>query len=209
MTQDHATREGWLNHLAGQLAPMFAEVGAPLPGRVRIAIAFPSTGGRGKRVGECWDKAASTDSTFEILIRPDIAEPEAVCAILAHELVHAAVGIPAGHGPKFRRVALAIGLEGKMKSTTAGPRFTAAVAPILAAAGPLPHASLNFAGLTTRPKKQTARMIKCELRGVRLYRPDGPALDRGQGSAPLSRTRSHGRGPARRGDPRGRGREDV
>ncbi len=162
MTETHTTREGWLNHMAAQLAPMFAGVGAPLPARVRIAVAFPSTGGRGKRVGECWDKAASADDTFEILIRPDIAKPDEVLAILAHELVHAAVGIPAGHGPKFRKVALAIGLEGKMKSTTAGPRFTAAVAPILAGAGPLPHARLNFDGVTTRPKKQSARMIKCE-----------------------------------------------
>jgi len=162
MTEQHTTREGWLNYMAGEMAPMFAAIGAPLPARVRIAIAFPSTGGRGRRVGECWDKAASTDATFEILIRPDIADPAEVSAILAHELVHAAVGIPAGHGPKFRKVARAIGLEGKMKSTTAGARFVEAVTPILAAAGPLPHASLNFSGLTTRPKKQSARLIKCE-----------------------------------------------
>ena len=40
--------------------------------------------------------------------------------------------------------------------------FLAAVAPILEAAGPLPHARLNTAAETTAPKKQAARMLKCE-----------------------------------------------
>ena len=49
-----------------------------------------------------------------------------------------------------------------MRATTPGEVFHAAVAPILAAAGPLPHARLDTAGETTAPKKQTARMLKCE-----------------------------------------------
>jgi hypothetical protein len=53
-----------------------------------VAIGFPSTGKRGQRIGECWD--ASADRTFEVLIRPDQADPMAVAAILAHELVHTA-----------------------------------------------------------------------------------------------------------------------
>lgn len=155
-------RETWLNKIAAKLAPAFAERGAPLPARIRIAIGFPSTGSRGKRIGECWDKTASGDGTFEILIRPDVDDPTEATAILAHELCHAAAGLKAGHGPGFRKVALAIGLEGKMKSTTAGPDFLALIAPILKAIGPLPHARLNLSGMTDKPKKQTARMLKCE-----------------------------------------------
>ena len=34
--------------------------------------------------------------------------------------------------------------------------------PILAAAGPLPHARLDTGGLTTAPRKLAARMLKCE-----------------------------------------------
>jgi hypothetical protein len=49
-----------------------------------------------------------------------------------------------------------------MTSTSAGAGFIALVAPILAAAGPLPHARLNLSGLTTKPKKQTSRLLKCE-----------------------------------------------
>ena len=155
-------RETWLNFVAGKLAPAFAERGNPLPPRVRIAVAFPSTGARGKRIGECWDKTASRDGTFEIMIRPDVDDAGEVAAILGHELCHAAAGIKAGHGPAFRKLALAIGLEGKMKSTVAGEAFKALVAPILKEAGPLPHARLDLAGLTTKPKKQSARMVKCE-----------------------------------------------
>jgi len=154
-------RETWLNAVAAKLAPAFAERGAPLPPRIRIAIGFPSTGSRGKRIGECWDKTASHDGTFEILIRPDIDKPEDAAAILAHELCHAAAGLQDGHGKGFKKIARAIGLIGPMKSTTAGPEFIALSAPILAAAGPLPHARLDLAGLTTKPKKQSARMIKC------------------------------------------------
>jgi hypothetical protein len=125
-------------------------LGAPLPDRLRIAIGFPSTGQRAKATGECWDSTASADGTFEILIRPDLAEADGaialpVAAALAQELVHAAVGIEAGKGPAFRRVALGIGLTGSMRATVTGPAFLALAAPILDAAGPLPHARLTAA----------------------------------------------------------------
>lgn len=154
------TREGWLNEIAAGMAPWFAELDSPLP-RYRIAIGFPSTGKRGKRIGECWDGEASADGTFEILIRPDQHEAMEVAAILAHELVHAAVGLECGHRGAFRRVALQIGLEGKMASTIAGETFKQRVLPLLADAGPLPHAALGF-GASSAPPKQKARLLKAE-----------------------------------------------
>nr|MDP9196481.1 SprT-like domain-containing protein [Pseudomonadota bacterium] len=134
--------------------------GHPLP-PVRIAIGFPSTGRKGRVIGECWDSSASADRHHEILIRPDQADCIEVAAILAHELIHAAVGIPARHGPRFRRVALAIGLTGKMTATRPGPDFLARAAPLLEQIGPLPHAALGF-GRSTGPRKQGTRLIKCE-----------------------------------------------
>ena len=88
--------------------------------------------------------------------------PAQIAAILAHELVHAAVGIPAGHGKAFKRIAVGLGLVGRMTATTPGDAFLAAVAPILVAAGPLPHARLNTGSETTRPRKQATRLLKCE-----------------------------------------------
>jgi hypothetical protein len=109
-------REEWLNQVAKRIAPWFENEGYSLP-RYRVAFGFPSTGKRGKRIGECWDGHASADGTFEVLIRPDQSDPIAVAAILAHELVHAAVGLECGHKGAFRTVATRIGLEGKMRAT--------------------------------------------------------------------------------------------
>jgi putative CocE/NonD family hydrolase len=57
-------------------------------------------------------------------LRPDLSEskdllPMQVTANLAHELIHAAVGVAASH-QAFRRVASGIGLVGQMAATTAG-----------------------------------------------------------------------------------------
>lgn len=140
----HETRESRLNAVALDMAPLFEALDAPLPSRVRVAIGFTSAGAKGKAIGECWDNRLSVDGHFEIFIRSDLAHapdamPAQVVAILAHELVHAAVGIPAGHGKVFKRVALGLGLVGPMRATTPGDAFLAAVAPILADVGLLPQ----------------------------------------------------------------------
>ena len=111
----HETRESWLNAVAAGMAPLFEVLDAPLPDRVRVAIGFTSRGAKAKAIGECWDNRLSADGHFEIFIRPDLAHapdamPAQIAAILAHELVHAAVGIPAGHGKTFKRIALGLGL---------------------------------------------------------------------------------------------------
>ena len=49
-----------------------------------------------------------------------------------------------------------------MRATTPGEAFLAAIAPILEAVGPLPHARLDTDGESTAPKKQKTRMLKCE-----------------------------------------------
>lgn len=157
MMQDN--RESWLNRVAQGMAPLFEALDAPLPSRVRVAIGFTSRGAKGKAIGECWDNRLSADGHFEIFIRPDLAHaadamPAQIAAILAHELVHAAVGIPAGHGKAFKRVALGLGLVGPMRATTPGDAFLAAVAPILADAGPLPHARLDTDGSRPRPRSR-------------------------------------------------------
>lgn len=164
---DQDNRESWLNRVAIGMAPLFEALGTPLPSRVRVAIGFTSRGAKGNAIGECWDNRCSGDGHFEIFIRPDLAHaadamPAQIAAILAHELVHAAVGIAAGHGTAFKRIAIGLGLVGPMRATTPGAPFLATVTPILAAAGPLPHARLDTGSATTRPKKQATRLLKCE-----------------------------------------------
>lgn len=163
MTNTIATREAWLQAFADKARPHFEAAGAPIPSNVRCSIGFSSKGVRSNRIGECWADVVSQDQHFEIFIVPALQSDSArIADILTHELVHAAVGIAAGHGPKFRKVATALGLEGKMTATTAGDRWREWALPILEELGPLPGASLGGSAASSAPKKQTTRMLKVE-----------------------------------------------
>jgi len=156
------TREEWLHTVGARLAPIIAEVaGLEEFPKWRAAIGFPSTGRKGKRIGECWYKDASGDATAEIFIRIDQRDEMEVAGILAHELIHAALGPGYGHGKEFRKIALGIGLTGKMTATTPGKDFIEAATPILELAGPMPGAALALGGPGTR-KKDTIRQLKCK-----------------------------------------------
>lgn len=155
------TREEWLNTMATALRPVFAEVGTPIPEKVRVSCGWPHTrslaSGKGvRRVGECWDAKLSKDNTFEIFISPVLMDTKEVAGTLTHELVHAAVGLQAGHGPEFKKLALAVGLEGKMTSTTIGQGLGAWIDDQITRLGKYPHATLD----TTKRKKQTTRLVK-------------------------------------------------
>lgn len=160
------TREGWLHAATREMAPTFKELGAPLPPKIRIAIGFPSAGLRGRAIGECWDKKCSEDDHFEIFIRPDYSDHEnftmQVLATLAHELIHAALGIEEGHGPNFKRVYKAIGLAGRATATYAGPDFIEWMKLVIPKIGEIPHGIMQSdRGVSTRKKKQKNRYHKC------------------------------------------------
>jgi hypothetical protein len=155
MPKPHTTREAWLCAAANSLAIDFADAGYTTP-RMRFAIAFPSTGRFGKRVGECWSDSASGDSTHEIFIRADQQEPVEVLGILVHEIVHAVVGADAKHGLPFKRCALAVGLLGPMRHTRLSPALIVRLTNVAARLGPLPHAALDW----SKRKKQATRLLK-------------------------------------------------
>lgn len=162
-TNRFQSRESWLDAATNALRPHYQTAGYPLPEAVRFSIGFPSTGRKGKRIGEHWHALASADAHHEIFIRADQSDPAQVLGILAHELVHSAVPVGSGHGPVFKKAALAVGLEGKMREALPGAVFAATLAQIAAELGPLPHARLNLdQGGDDSPKKQTARMLKAE-----------------------------------------------
>lgn len=158
------SREDWLNAFIRLARPQCEAVGFPVPTKVRASVGFTSKGLKGKRIGECWSKDCSDDAAFEIFITPSLQSSAArVADILTHELVHAAVGLADGHGKQFRKCATALGLQGKMTATTAGPLWHQWADPLLKKLGPLPGADLR-GGSSSGPKKQTTRMIKlsCE-----------------------------------------------
>lgn len=154
------SREDWLNAFIKLARPQFAAAGSPIPEKVRASVGLTSKGLRSNRIGECWSKACSKDAAFEIFVAPHLqSNGSRVADILTHELVHAAVGLAAGHGPLFAKCAKALGLTGKMTATVAGPGWHAWADPLIKKLGPLPGADLN-GGTSSAPKKQTTRMIK-------------------------------------------------
>src|SRR5208337_5255091 len=114
-TNRHDSRESWLRSATVALRPYFETCGFSVPENIRFAIAFPSTGRRGARVGECWHSSTSDDGSFEIIVRADIADPVEVLGVLVHELCHVVLPPDAGHGKLYREVAQKIGLEGKLR----------------------------------------------------------------------------------------------
>lgn len=157
-----ATREHWLGRFVAAISPDFAELGYPLPARIRVSCGWPSRAGLStnrQRIGEAWSPVCSADGTHETFLSPVLGDAEAVGHVLVHELVHHAVGVQHGHKGPFRKLALAIGLTGKMTATVAGPRLAERLHALTTKIGPYPHAALT--GSNGR-KKQTTRMLKVE-----------------------------------------------
>lgn len=155
------TREAWLGRMVDALRPSFAEAGFPLPERIRVSCGWPSRAalaGRNRRIGEAWSDRCSGDGTCETFLSPTLADPVDVGAVLVHELVHHAVGTEHGHRGPFRRCAKALGLDGPMRATSAGPDLAAAFTRFAGALGPFPHAALSGNGR----KKQSTRMLRLE-----------------------------------------------
>lgn len=156
-----AQREAWLLEVASLLQPEFQQVTlVKTPPKYRVSVGFPSSGKRGKAIGECWAANLSKDAHHEIFIHPVLDEPVSVAATLTHEMAHAYAGLAAKHGPLFKKVVTPLGLVGPMKSTTAGDVFKQLIAPILKKVGDYPHAALTTGGVSSRGPKQSTRMIK-------------------------------------------------
>jgi hypothetical protein len=159
-------RETYLGNAITELRPLFILHGFPIPKLVKVTCGWPSkSAGRSskRRIGECWDKTASADKkTINIIISMVIDSPLEALDVLAHELVHAAVGNECGHRGPFKTLARAIGLEGKLTATTAGPELEKHLKGIVKTLGKYPHSKIDF----DARKKQTTRMIKVECQNI-------------------------------------------
>lgn len=166
MTNTYRTREEWLVRAMERLDDLFFDnIGRKLPEKMRVSCGFPR--GHARAIGQCWDPEVSTDGTYEMFICPTQAEPIPVLATLLHEMVHACVGIKAGHKKPFKDLAIKeFGLAGKPTATFAEPN-TPVYAKLMALAeelGPYPHAPMQK---KMKPKK--------EPKWVRLYSPREPS----------------------------------
>lgn len=189
------TREQWLNRVADELRPIFAELGYPLP-PIRISTGFTSSGRRGRAVAECWTDTLDREKRHQIFLDPRDDDPVNVVNSVAHECAHAAVGLKYGHKGPFAKVCLALGMLHPMTATPSGPEFVKLANRILRKVGAYPHARLQIGYgdkasmppvpvgtvgpdrpstiITSGGKPQKARMFKAECGGcgytVRLTR---------------------------------------
>ncbi len=129
------------------MEPIFERAESKIPA-IHVTVGWPSDRGTSEKkrtIGQCCTGEASKDGLHQIFISPWLDEVEVfsgygVLPTLAHEVVHAVVGIAAKHGPVFKKLARAIGLEGKLTATIAGEKLAGELKVIAEALGPFPTA---------------------------------------------------------------------
>ncbi|HEY1448864.1 MAG TPA: SprT-like domain-containing protein [Caulobacteraceae bacterium] len=150
-------RHAWLEAATVHCADLLAQAAHPVPNKVRVSIGFAF--GTRRAIGQCWPAQRSSDGHFEIVVSPVLSDSVEILATLIHELCHAAVGVEHGHKAPFRKAALAVGLEGKMTATQAGPELAATFKRYAERVGAYPAGKVNP---DEGRKKQTTRLVKVE-----------------------------------------------
>jgi hypothetical protein len=161
MTDTLATsqaRHAWLESAATYCAALLADVDCNVPAKVRVSVGWTGNGAKSKAIGECWSPVASADQHAEIFISPRLSDSVEILGVVAHELIHAAVGHEAGHKAPFARPAKALGLVGKMTATVPGDELTALFKQWLEVNGDYPAG--NLSPMDNGKKKQGTRLIK-------------------------------------------------
>lgn len=161
-------REAWLHAAAPILVSLLRDTAElhgieiedrPVP---YLSVGFPSGGLRHKRTCECWHcrDEKHPGARAQIFISPVLGDGVQVLDELIHELIHDLVGVGYGHRGNFRKLALAVGLEGKMTATVAGPELKERLERLLGDLGPYPHTKLDVNNMGLKKKKQRCRQRK-------------------------------------------------
>jgi len=159
-----STREEYLVALIQELRPMFDLYGFPLPQAIRITCGFPLNAKRSRAIGECFPAQNSGDNHFEILISPELADPQAVAECVIHELCHTTNGAM-NHGATFKRIADYMGLVPSAtrgyKATSGAVDFMSRYGAIIQSLGDYPHAQLSYATRKTQGTRMLKAMCAC------------------------------------------------
>lgn len=151
------TREQWLAAGIDAMRGHFQEQGYPIPEQVRVSVGFPRA--TRKAIGQCWKGSCAKDGVNQLFISPTHETGVASLDTLAHELVHAALDCKGGHGKRFQKACVAIGLTaGSPKAAGAGKELLARLNVIAKTLGEYPHSPL----VPIDGKKQTTRLLKVE-----------------------------------------------
>ena len=171
-------REYWLEMAVEGLSGIFKGAGLKLPS-VKVSCGFASSGLRSKHIGECWTRLSNADGINQIYISPTLDDPIFVLETLTHELCHAIDDCQHKHGREFRVIAEAVGLEGPMRSTNAGPGLRPLLKSVLTQIGPYPHAKLvkeeKNVKASVRPKAK-CKICGFEVTMIKKYLSFGPPI---------------------------------
>ena len=156
----NGTREEYLQKAKDELNDrVFKQAGYEIP-EVKIACSWAlGTADKNKKtLGQCVPRSWSKANINEIMIMPTVDDSEKVIDTLAHELVHAVDDNKSGHGAGFRKICLAVGLNGssQMRYACAGDELKQTITEIVKDIGLYPHSELQI----HKRKKQSTRMIK-------------------------------------------------
>lgn len=160
-------REEWLTRVAQRdILPLIAANGGQTA-KFRVSVGWPK-GSRGgstaESIGQCWDPKHSADGHYEMFVSPKLGAFEAV-EVLVHEVVHLGAGLECKHRGAFKKLALAVGLEGKMTATTAGDELAKKIRAWMADMPEYPHGPMVAAVEgEEKEKRPGSRLIKasCE-----------------------------------------------
>ncbi|QWE02055.1 SprT-like domain-containing protein [Polynucleobacter sp. JS-JIR-II-b4] len=166
---NQANREQWLIAAVDHLTPIFERMGYSIP-PVKVSVGFPSTGGKGRHLGQCWSSKSSEDGMNQIFIAPHLETPIDFLDTLVHELVHAVDDCESGHGDSFKKIALDVGLKGPMRSAGAGDSLREDLIRIAEKLGSFPHGRLRLPvrSMQKAPKRPGAKCTKCGYEVVML-----------------------------------------
>jgi SprT-like family len=155
-------REQWLMKAIDHLIPIFERSGYSIP-IVKVSVGFPSTGAKGRHLGQCWSSKSAVDGINQIFIAPHLQTPFDFLDTLVHELVHAIDDCRSGHGENFKKIALNVGLKGPMRSAGAGESLKQELNRIAQKLGSFPHGRLSIPVKTMQKalKRPGAKCYKC------------------------------------------------
>ena len=139
-----ANREDWLNRAVVLLEKyVFEPQELKMPEKWAVSCGW-SKGASSQAIGVCVDPTCSKDATTHMFIIPTQDDAMSVLGTLAHEMIHAIVGIDQKHGGRFREVAHLLEFSPKMTTTAPVPGTPAYAAIEVARAelGHYPHAAM-------------------------------------------------------------------
>lgn len=170
---DISTREHWLNTSA---IIMQEEIITPVidlpPPPVRYSLTAPSmTTKKGQVLGECWNRAASSDGHNEIFITANLGEQDSVkiLATTLHEQLHAYDNNQHGHRGIFIHLCKLVGLKGgpngrvaeSYTSTVPTQPLQEHLEDIVLSIGPIPHAAMSAEKSGKKIQKNRQLLVVC------------------------------------------------